>query len=162
VEITVYLLEASREPAPAGTIIPPDLQPTLTQLRNVFAYQNFQLLDAAVLRSRSGQMATMNGVLSFGKDESVQYGMRLRPTVQADERTRSIRIDDLQFSTEVPVGPPPPQPGQIVPLGGRRRIQARITADIDVKDGQKVVVGKTGLEGTQRALILVLAGKVVD
>jgi len=31
-----------------------------------------------------------------------------------------------------------------------------------VKEGQKVVVGKTGLEGADRALILVLSAKIVD
>jgi hypothetical protein len=149
----VYLLEASREPPASAASIPPDLQPTVTQLRNVFAYQNFQVLDTAVLRSRSGETAEVRGVLSLPKDVAVRYQLRLRPTVQADERTRSIRIDDLLFSTQVPISPQP---------SGSRWEEARINANIDVKDGQKVVVGKTGLEGTQRALILVLSGKVVD
>ncbi len=154
----MYLLEASREPPAAAASIPPDLQPTVTQLRNVFAYQNFQLLDTAVLRSRSGQMAQMNGVLSFGKDETAPYHLRLRPTVQADERTRSIRIDDLRFSTQRADQPAFPR----LPALLQKAAEASIIADIDVKEGQKVVVGKTGLEGTQRALILVLSGKIVD
>lgn len=156
VEVTVYLLEASREPAPAGTSIPPDLQSTVTQLRNIFAYQNFQLLDAVVLRSRSSQRATASGSLSSAKGQPVPYQLVLRPTVQADGGTRSIRIDDLRFSARVPL---------TTGTGGQSYSsvhEASINANIDVKDGQKVVVGKTGLEGTQRALILVLSGKVVD
>ncbi len=160
VEITVYLVEASREPLPGAGNIPPDLQPTVTQLRNIFAYQNFQLLDTAVLRSRSGQTAQINGILSFGKDMVTPYRLRLRPTVQADEKTRSVRIDDLEFSTQIRLGTPP-APGETprVPYG---LTEARINADIDVKENQKVVVGKTGLEGGGRALILVLSGKIVD
>jgi uncharacterized Zn-finger protein len=153
VEITVFLLEASREPA-AGASIPAELQPTVAQLRNIFAYQNFQLLDTAVLRSRSMQTANVNGVLSvvsFGKDFTLPYQVRLRPMVQTDDKARSIRIDDLRFATQVPVD-----------SAGHPRVTASIEAEIDVREGQKVVVGKTGLEGTKRALILVLSGKIVD
>jgi hypothetical protein len=121
-------------------------------LRNIFAYQNFQLLDTAVARSRSGQRAGMNGVLSLGK-ETVPYQLTLQPSIQADEKTRSIRIDGLRFSTRVPINSPSGRQGQY---------EAAINADIDVKEGQKVVVGKTGIEGAERALILVLSGKIVD
>jgi hypothetical protein len=37
-----------------------------------------------------------------------------------------------------------------------------VRANLDVKEGGKVVVGKTGIEGNQRALLLVVTGKIVD
>lgn len=38
----------------------------------------------------------------------------------------------------------------------------RINAGIDVREGQHAVVGKTGIEGADKALILVLTAKVVE
>jgi hypothetical protein len=40
--------------------------------------------------------------------------------------------------------------------------EARIRADLDIREGQYVVVGKTGLGGSDNALILVLSARVVD
>lgn len=130
VEITVYLLEASREPPAAATNLPPDLNPTVTQLRSVFAYQHFRLLDTAVVRSRSMTTAYLSGVLSFGKDDTTRYQLRFRPTVVGDEKTRSIRIDDLRFETSVPVRQPSPPPSG-VQTSSPRAHAAIITADIE-------------------------------
>jgi hypothetical protein len=41
-------------------------------------------------------------------------------------------------------------------------VDTGFTANLDIKEGQKVVIGKTGIEGSQSALILVATGKVVD
>lgn len=37
-----------------------------------------------------------------------------------------------------------------------------IEAGVDFKEGQKVVVGKTGIEGSQKALILVVTGEAAE
>ena len=39
---------------------------------------------------------------------------------------------------------------------------AGITTDIDVREGQKVVVGKANIDNSDNALILILTAKVVD
>ena len=36
-----------------------------------------------------------------------------------------------------------------------------IDADIDIREGQKVVVGKSSMEGPEKALIVVLSAKVL-
>ena len=41
-------------------------------------------------------------------------------------------------------------------------LAAYLSTDIDLRDGQKVVVGKTGLDGVENDLILVVAAKVTD
>jgi hypothetical protein len=39
---------------------------------------------------------------------------------------------------------------------------ASIQTVVDIREGQKVIVGKTGLNGPDQAIILVLTAKVVD
>ena len=152
VELTVYLLQASQQAIPESAI-PAELQPTIKQLKGVFAYQGFRVLDTLIMRSRAGQSAETTGVLSFGKDEASEYQFQCQPSVVSEDKTRLIRLDKLGFQTTVPYN---------IPGGGRNIRRARISADVDVRKGQKVVVGKTGLEGPEKALILVVSGKVVE
>lgn len=150
VEITFYLIQATHDPLP-GAAVPPELQSTIAQLKNVFAYQGFQILDTTLVRGRGGRDVSASGAFSIDKDESTPYSLSLRPSVQGDDKARSIRIDELRFNARMRANTGP-GPFQVV--------EAAIRADIDVKEGQKVVVGK--VQGSQRALILVVTGKIVD
>lgn len=144
VELTVYLLEASQETGPEGAL-PADLQPTVKQLKGVFAYQGFRVLDTLLLRGREGQYLDVTGRLASGqKPELFTYVLRLRPSVRTEGKERLIRLDNVSLSVNV--------------SGGR----VGLSTDLDVKEGQKVVVGKTGLEGSQKALIMVVSGKIVE
>ena len=41
-------------------------------------------------------------------------------------------------------------------------INSGIDQDVDVKEGQKVVVGRSSLEGPQQALFLILTARVIQ
>jgi len=41
-------------------------------------------------------------------------------------------------------------------------IDTGIATDVDIREGQKVVVGKANMDGSDRASIVVLTAKVVD
>jgi hypothetical protein len=41
-------------------------------------------------------------------------------------------------------------------------IDTGITQDVDVKEGQKVVVGRASLDGPEKALFLILTARVVQ
>ena len=43
-----------------------------------------------------------------------------------------------------------------------RELAARINTSIDVREGQKVVVGKANIDNADSALILILTAKVVE
>jgi len=152
VELTVYLLQASQQPAP-DSAAPSELQPTIKQLKGAFAYQGFRVLDTLIVRSRAGQVAETTGVLSFGKDETGDYQFSCQPSLVSEDNTRLIRLDKLRLGARIPFN---------LPGGGRSSRQVVINVDVDVREGQKVVVGKTGLEGPEKALILVVSGKVVE
>ena len=153
VELTIYALLASQDGAAAAPI-PPELQPVIAQLKGVFAYQSFHVLDVMLLRSRVGDWVSATGVLSLPSEketptDSPSYSARLRPNILSDGGTRSIRLDELTFETRVR-------------MPNNNYSQVSFRGSVDVKDGQKVVVGKTGFGGGQRALILVVVGKIVD
>ncbi|MGE5646693.1 MAG: hypothetical protein ACM336_12965 [Acidobacteriota bacterium] len=155
IELTFYILQGSKEPLPDGSPLPADLQPAINQLKSVFAYQNFRLLDIAFVRGRSGRDSNLTGQAAFAKavPPPSWYSLQVRPSVSAETKPPTIRIDNLRFNIKVPIQNAPSN-FQLIDLG--------INADLDLKEGQKVVIGKTGIEGGQSALILIATGRVVD
>ena len=153
VELTIYLLQASQQ-AGIDTRMPDDLQAVIKQLRSVFAFQSFRLLDVMLLRNRSGAHAQASGVLAFDKGIPQRYNVEVQPNVSQDEKGRLIRLNRLNVNTRVPISGPSDRPQGFE--------QASINSNLDIREGQKVVVGKTGIEGSDKALILVVSGKVVD
>ena len=75
VELTTYvLLGQPRElQAPA---VPKELEGVVKQLRSLFSFQVFQVLDTMVLRTREGQMASVNG--AFSPPPGTTYSIDLR------------------------------------------------------------------------------------
>lgn len=141
VELTFYVLKGSKEPDPSAAPLPASLESTIEQLKAAFAYQSFRLLDTLFIRGRSGQFANVLGRAEAAKGAApALYSLRVLPTVTSDARPASIRLDALRFD-----------------LGG-----VGFQADVDMKEGQKVVIGKSGMDGTQSALILVATGRLVD
>jgi hypothetical protein len=45
---------------------------------------------------------------------------------------------------------------------GSSNLRTSIATDIDIREGQKVVVGKTSMDGSDNHLILVVTAEVVD
>ena len=78
----------------------------------------------------------------------------------SDEKGRSIRLDGLRFNANIW------SRTQQTEGNVRRWIRANSDAgfgtDVDVREGQKVVVGKAAIGGTNSALILVITAKVLE
>jgi hypothetical protein len=144
VELTFYVLQGSKEPEAGGASLPTELESTVKQLKSAFAYQSFRLLDTLFIRGRSGQFANVSGRAESRKgDPPSNYNLRVLPSVSSDARPPAIRLDALRFN-----------------FGGPWSVG--FEADVDIKEGQKVVIGKSGIEGNQSALILVATGRIVD
>src|SRR5260370_397896 len=163
VETTVYMIVASAQSGNAAPL-PPELDPVVKQLKSLFSYKGFKLLDSFVLRSRDGQAADTSGFVSAqeGADKIV-YNLRYqRMGEQPAEAGHLIRFDGLKFGLRVPVSKVPAgfQSGVAPQIS---YVEAGISTDVDVPEGKKVVVGKTSaVEGPDSALILVISAKVVD
>ena len=147
IELTVYLVVAS-EQAAAGDGLPADLQPVVHQLKGVFSFKSFRMLDTVVLRTQPGNKANAVGVISNGSTDT-PYHFSVRPSAAAEgPQGRLIRLDDLSLGLRVPT------------RSGRE--DAGINTEITVREGQKVVVGKSNLGGPDQALILVVTAKVAE
>jgi hypothetical protein len=144
IELTAYILEAGRQPG-AGRSVPPGLEGVVKQLEAVFQFQSMRVLDTAVLRGRVGQQVAASGFASFGAELGpALYQINLWPW--ADEKSQTVRVNQLRLRMQIP----------------KTDKQATLEANVDVKEGQHVVVGKTGLDGPDRALIIVLSARIVE
>ena len=149
VDLTVYLVLASQQADGSGGI-PAELQPVANELKGVLSFKSFRMLDTILLRTQPGNRATASGVIAGARPEApkTQYDFTVRSsTVTEDPKGRLIRLDDLTLNLlELAVG----------------GTKAGIHTEITVREGQKVVVGKSNMGGTDQALILVVTAKVTE
>jgi hypothetical protein len=144
VELTVYLLYgAAQESTPDA--VPQDLQATVKQLRSLFAYKSYRVMESFVQRGRDGQQASLSGTLPASQN---QYQFSYRAHVLPGSAPRMIRIDALRFTLRF--------------LDNGQFYEAGINTDLDTREGQKVVVGKSNVRGTADAVLLVVTPKVVE
>jgi hypothetical protein len=147
-ELTVYLLSGS----PQGTAddVPQDLGPTVKQLHSIFAYKSYKLNESFILRGRSGNAST-EGILP---GSGLHYRFGYRRIQVLGEAPRAVHIDGLSLSLSKPVVAPDGHQGL--------ETVASISTDLDIREGQKTVVGKSSVSSTGDALILVIVPKLVD
>jgi hypothetical protein len=155
IEVTFHLLLAS--PQGEATAVSPDLAGVVQQLRNVFGLKSVRVLETAVLRGREHKGAQTSGIMAPpGKvDIHATYSIRYQnAVVSAGEKGASIRLDNLGFNAKIPLS-----------QGALNNVQfydASISTDVDVREGQKVVVGKSSVDSGSQSIFLVVTAKVVD
>lgn len=158
VELTVYLLLASDQEPGA---MPPELEGVVKQLKTTFTFKGFRTIDTLVVRSRDKQGADVKGLAKFDTDipNPSTYGFAYRAaSILSDEKGRSIRLDGLRFSARIVVK----KQSEVSSVVGYDALDAGFGTDVDVREGQKVVVGKAAIGGTNSALILVITAKVLE
>lgn len=148
IDLTVYFVVASDQAGAEGSPIPADLQSTVAALKSTFPFKNYGLLDALSLRSRSGVGASTSGVLSGNR--VTQFSVN-SATMEPESM---VRLDHLRAGLRTPI---PAGEGKVTYL------DTGINTDVmDVKEGQKLVVGRSSVNGPDRALFLVLIAKAAD
>jgi hypothetical protein len=165
VELTGYVLEGLPEPQESEPL-PSRLEGVVAQLRETFKYRAYRLVDTVVARARGdGSGFTVGGVTEkslFPLGPSY-YQLRAAGTQVRGEDPRVVRLTRFAFSLEIPVPTGPPPKDNSLPIEFQYK-SIGLESDIDVRDGQYVVVGKSGFGSghADSALLLVLAAKVVD
>jgi hypothetical protein len=155
IDVTIYLMSALGTPSSGA--VPAELEPVVKQLKNTFSYKGYQLIDTEVMRVRAGQGGDVSGVVDGapsvdGNKTISRVGFR-SASVSTDEKGRAIRIDGLKIGLRIPIA------------AGEKKYQyidTGLNTDVDVREGQKVVVGKANMDGSDRASIVVLTAKVVE
>jgi hypothetical protein len=154
VELTVYLLSGVQ--TAAADDVPQDLASTVKQLHSLFPYKGYKLAESFILRGRSnpaGSNASTEGVLP---GSGLHYSFSYRQVRVSPEKPYMVHIDRLGITLS---GQP-----TYGPDGKQRGIStvASISTDLDVAEGQKTVVGKSSINSTGDALILVIVPKVIE
>jgi len=137
VELTVQLLYGSAQESTGGAI-PTDLESTVRQLRGLFPYKGYRVLDTLMIRAHDGRELQQRGTLPGG-ERGYQFSARLSVRAGGSPRTVSFQNLVLTISNN-----------------------SEIRTDLDAREGQKTVVGKANVAGTDDAIILVITPKVIE
>jgi hypothetical protein len=162
IQLTAYMIIASPS-ATTGTPVPKDLDSAISQVSSIFPYKSFNMFDAVLMRmvegeGRDASRGHVSGALPQGQqtfagggsyDFSVQ-AVGLTPATPAN----LLRLHNLSLQLRILAG---------VDKDGKDKYQqVNIDTNIDMKEGQKIVVGKANIDGSENALIVILTAKVVD
>ena len=158
IELTTYLV-ATLPQAEQQEAVPDEIAGVVKQLKSVFAYKSYRVLDTLFVRSRVGQAVEVSSIGSppgpagLPTNITAHYTLRLNSLrLSQDEKGSTVRLDGMRFSARIPIGQGT----------SFQYIDSGFNTDLDVREGQKVVVGKTGIGSSSEALILVVTAKVVD
>jgi hypothetical protein len=157
IQLTAYLIIAS----PSGTQgvpLPKELESPVSQVASVFPYKSFNLFDAIIVRGADGDGGTWSGTLPQGQQTFPGGGSYLlqlrRIEVSPATPANLIRLGMFDLGVSIVSG---------VDKEGKDKIQhVGLQTAIDMKEGQKVVVGKANVDGSANALIVILTAKVAD
>lgn len=159
IELTVYVVEGSdKSVSPPAEEKLTTIAPVLKQLRSIFPYKSYQLLSTMLLRSGQGRKALTRGLMKglantpdFSSYPSL-YVVRYEAASISMGQSPLIHLASFDFNANVPVK-----------LTGTQMqtYEVGIQMDIDLKEGEKVVVGKSNIESNDSALFIVLSAKLV-
>jgi hypothetical protein len=170
IELTGYLLTGTDAEGVASPALPKELDSVVTQLKSAFAYKSYKLADVMTLRGRTGQ----GQVSTSGSGGSVNIGGASEPIINqfringlSVSPDGAIHLERLSLSSRVPVAT-----GSFGSTSGGSGVSPLvntqftyqdigINTDLDVKEGQKVVVGKMAMNPTE-AMFLVLTAHVAQ
>jgi hypothetical protein len=152
IELTVYLVSGSAQ-NPAEDL-PKDLVPAAKQLHALFPYKGYRVIESFVMRGRAGREANTSGALP---GTNSYYDFRYRAVTVSSGTPRLIHIDGMSLSVRVPFSS---RDKEGKPATEYRNVG--INTDIDAAEGQKIVVGKSSINGTDDALILIVTAKVLE
>jgi hypothetical protein len=115
-------------------------------------YKSYKLIDEFQLRSRNFAGAEVGGELPYFIGG--QYDFKYR-AARVTPETRMVHIDGLRLEITRRAMPFPVS-ANTVPL-----TVALVQTDLDVTEGQKTVVGKSAVNGSD-ALFLVVVPKIIE
>lgn len=146
IELRGYILAVAK--GDESVDIPKHLNKVTAELRNIFGYTSYRLIDTIFLRTSHGSGASVGGSASL-PESIVQV-----PYILGFNRAWITNFDRSRTDKETK---------NIVRLNGLtlRRDQPAISTDIEILEGQTAVIGKARLDDRLGDLILVVEAKVI-
>lgn len=170
IELTVYMVSGTSDPkAPPSDDVPSDLSPTVKQLHGLFPYKSYRVLQSFALRVREGKDGRDSGTLKapdYARVSSLKnpaersevnasYEFRFQTITLSSGTPRAVHINGMLLNISTPTGKTDKE-------GHPEQMYSSIGSDLDAIEGQKIVVGKSNLHGSDDALILVITAKVIQ
>ncbi len=168
VELTVHIIRGSAfkkedlklNPPQDAADIPNALGKVIDELREVFSYDQYRLVDTLFLRCRDGSEASTSGILPNKPNDSL-YRFRIQSVRVTEGDPHGIRLDELSFDAEISITSARRESVKQPQFHQIQRPDVGIEADIDLREGQHVVVGKASISDDNSALFVVVSAKVV-
>lgn len=150
IELTLWILLGSK--TPDGENLPEALRPVARQLEGTLGYQAFDLLDTILVRTRDGGKVASGGTFQAGKlSVPANYGLDVLEAhviPGKGDAGATVRLEQLEFVL---------YPELEEEQTGR---PTSLQTDVEVREGQKVVVGKATTSPDNQGLILVVEARV--
>lgn len=161
-EITFWLVSASTfiGDTPVTPILP-DLMPALKAVAGSFGYKYFSLMDSAVSLTKAGGSFNVRGNATpptpkLASKMVANYGIGSQSVgIESGGGTPTVNLDRFNFNIQVPYCTDND-------CTKTDRAFIEIQGSFKLREGQKVVIGKSKLDGTTKDLILIVSAKVVD
>ena len=160
IELTVFVIGGSGSNT-IGSDIPEGIAPVVKQLRAIFPFKNYGLLSSMLLRSREGSPAQSSGTMKFGDSPNNNYSVSYdQTTVDRQNSLPAIHVHQFRFNTRFSTPVAPASKGAAVTQWTMSDVGVK--TDVDLREGQKTVIGKADVGGSDSALFVVLNAKLVD
>ncbi|MBZ5724414.1 MAG: hypothetical protein LAP87_05395 [Acidobacteriia bacterium] len=154
IDLMVYYVIGADGENNLGGPLPKDLDSAVAALKTTFPFKEYRLLDVMTIRTRVGQRVDTNsnaGALTLeGLAAPITNSFHMDSSSLSPDGT-TVRLDRMRSMTRFPY-----RSGNSVSYS-----DLGINQDMDIKEGQKAVVGRVGIAKDQ-ALFLVLSAKVVQ
>jgi hypothetical protein len=142
---TVQLVLGSETDATTDAELQND--PIVKELRKLLRYKGYTLLDATLVRTVNMD----NASVKFGP--KAEFTLELRPEVAGDAKlpliktdVRLTRIEQHGFAEDKPI----------------TSVARLIESTLNIKSGDRTVVGVSKLDGGDKGLILIISAKIVE
>jgi hypothetical protein len=142
---TVQLVLGSKADATTDAELRND--PIIKQIGDVLRFKGYTLLDATLVRSVNLDRAKV----TFGP--KAEFDLELRPEVTGDAKMPVIKTDVRLQQTRMRQTDPNVLKTEIVTL---------IESTLNIKSGDRTVVGVSKPDGGDKGLILIISAKIVD
>lgn len=142
---TVQLILGSE--TEAGSADPIQNDPLIKELRGLLRYKSYTLLDSSMVRVVNKE----NAEVVMGPKAEFEFA--LRPEVSGDTKApvvktqvRLRKVERLGSSQGKPI----------------TNVATLIESTLNIKSGERTVVGVSKLDGGDKGLILIISGKIID
>lgn len=162
VDLMVYVLAGLTDPTPNSA--EPEvasLDPVLKQLRAVFPYKHYELINTVLLRSGQGSPASTTGMLrkvpnAAAANGPSPYDIRVKSVSVSAQGPPMVHVSKFVFEAHIPI---------VWKTGsgtGVSQVTVSTNTDLDLRPGEKVVVANSNVEDAGISLFLVLSAQLVD